>query len=150
MCLWLWWFLLGLSNPLVLHFRIFGSIFPEYSVIRRIWACHERGSINGRGHRLIIYLKKKIVITICTFTWFEVRICRERNLWQYYLYTGHEIEDTLDIDNKNSYYFMSKIRAWKLEFRTSLKFKLKVLFKKLNYLHSLIKDYCVFYWQCSQ
>ena len=31
-------FELGLSNPLVLHFRIFGSIFSEYSVIRRIWA----------------------------------------------------------------------------------------------------------------
>ena len=68
----------------------------------------------------------------------------ERNLWQYYLYTGHEIEDTLDIDNRNSftittnknliinnyYYFMFKIRAWKLEFRTSLKFKLKVFVQK--------------------
>ena len=68
----------------------------------------------------------------------------ERNLWQYYLCTGHEIEDTLDIDNRNSlwittnknlimnysYYFMFKIRAWKLEFRTSLKFKLKVFVQK--------------------
>ena len=68
----------------------------------------------------------------------------ERNLWQYYLYTGHAIEDTLDIDNRNSfrittnknliinysYYFMFKIRACKLEFRTSLKFKLKVFVQK--------------------
>ena len=54
----------GLSNPLVLHFRIFGSILSEYSVIRRIWACHGRGSINGRGQKLNIYLKKKIVIII--------------------------------------------------------------------------------------
>ena len=53
------WLKLGLSIPLVLHFRIFGSIFSEYSVIRRIWACHGRGSINGRGHKLNIYLKKK-------------------------------------------------------------------------------------------
>ena len=40
-------------------FSNFGSILSEYSVIRRIWACHGRGSINGRGHKLNIYLKKK-------------------------------------------------------------------------------------------
>ena len=27
----------------------------------------------------------------------------ECNLWQYYLYTGHQIEDTLDINNRNSF-----------------------------------------------
>ena len=68
----------------------------------------------------------------------------ERHLW--HLYTGHEIEDTLDIDNRNSfrittnknliinysYYFMFKIRACKLEFRTSLKFKLKVFVQKIK------------------
>ena len=48
----------GLSNPLVFHFRIFGSIFSEYSVIRRIWTCHGGGSINGRSYKFKIYLKK--------------------------------------------------------------------------------------------
>ena len=48
--------------------------------------------------------KKIIIITVCTFTWFVVRICMECNLWQYYLYTGHEIEKImLDIDNRKFY-----------------------------------------------
>ena len=55
---------------------------------------------------------------------------------QYYLYTGHEIEDTLDIDNRNSFTITTNKNLIQLTIRAS---KLEFLTKKLNYLHSLGK-----------
>ena len=45
----------------------------------------------------------------------------ERNLWQYYLYTGHEIEDTLDIDNRNSFTITTNKIQMRLYFVTVFK-----------------------------